>query len=46
MTADDAPRPSFARTWRARTTRDRADDYAGYLYEHSIRPLEDTALGV
>jgi hypothetical protein len=39
-------RPRIARIWRGRTTRDTADDYARYLYEHGIRPLEEKALGV
>jgi hypothetical protein len=38
--------PRIARIWRGRTPRDRADDYASYLYEHGIRPLEERALGV
>jgi hypothetical protein len=36
----------IARIWRGRTTRGNADAYAAYLYEHGIRPLEKTALGV
>jgi hypothetical protein len=40
------PRPTIARIWRGRTTAPRADDYARYLYEHGIRPLEEKALGV
>jgi hypothetical protein len=39
-------RPTIARIWRGRTTRARADEYASYLYEHGIRPLEEKALGV
>jgi hypothetical protein len=39
-------RPTIARIWRGRTTRQRADEYADYLYQHGIRPLEDKALGV
>jgi hypothetical protein len=43
----DTPlRPTIARIWRGRTTRARADEYATYLYEHGIRPLEEKALGV
>ena len=38
--------PTIARIWRGRTTRARADEYAGYLYEHGIKPLEEKALGV
>jgi len=36
----------IVRIWRGRTSRGKADEYAGYLYEHGIRPLEKTALGV
>lgn len=39
-------KPTIARIWRGRTTRERADEYAGYLYEVGIRPLEEKALGV
>lgn len=39
-------RPTIARIWRGRTTAARADEYADYLYEHGIRPLEEKALGV
>jgi hypothetical protein len=46
----DAPRkslrPTIARIWRGRTTAARADEYARYLYEHGIKPLEEKALGV
>jgi hypothetical protein len=38
--------PRIARIWRGRTTAARADEYARYLYEHGIRPLEEKALGV
>jgi hypothetical protein len=41
-----ASRPRVARIWRGRTTRRRADEYAGYLYENGIKPLEEEALGV
>ena len=46
MTAEHNLRPTIARIWRGRTTRTRADEYARYLYEHGIRPLEEKALGV
>ena len=36
-------RPAIARIWRGRTT---AAEYAGYLYEHGIKPLVEKALGV
>jgi hypothetical protein len=38
--------PRIARIWRGRTRRAVADDYAVYLYEHGIRPLEEKAVGV
>lgn len=48
MPQDDRtpPRPAIARIWRGRVRRERADEYAAYLYEHGIRPLEQKALGV
>jgi hypothetical protein len=46
MTASKAPMPTIARIWRGRTPRARADEYAAYLYEHGIKPLEHMALGV
>jgi hypothetical protein len=45
-TPDGDLRPAIARIWRGRTTSDKADEYAQYLYEHGIRPLEEKALGV
>jgi hypothetical protein len=41
-----APQPKIARIWRGRTTSERADEYAQYLYGHGIKPLEKKALGV
>src|SRR5215216_6587427 len=38
--------PAIARIWRGRTPRERADEYAEYLYAHGIRPLEEKALDV
>jgi hypothetical protein len=38
--------PAIARIWRGRTTAERADEYARYLYEHGIKALEEKALGV
>jgi len=38
--------PTIARIWRGRTTRERADEYAAYLYAHGILPLQEKALGV
>lgn len=40
------PKATIARIWRGRTKADRADEYAAYLYEEGIRPLEEKALGV
>lgn len=39
-------KPRIARIWRGRVPRARADEYATYLYERGIRPLEEKALGV
>jgi heme-degrading monooxygenase HmoA len=44
-TAKDV-RPTIARVWRGRTTAAKADEYAGYLYDHGIKPLVEKALGV
>jgi hypothetical protein len=41
-----ATHPKIARIWRGRTAAARADEYAAYLYEHGIKPLEQKALGV
>ncbi len=40
------PKPAIAGIWRGRTTAARADEYAAYLYEHGIKPLEQKALAV
>jgi hypothetical protein len=40
------PKPTIARIWRGRTTRAKADEYAKYLYEVGIKPLEEKALAV
>ena len=37
---------TIARIWRGRVKSARADEYAQYLYEVGIRPLEEKALGV
>ena len=39
-------RPTIARIWRARTRRERADEYEAYNYEAGIKPLIEKALGV
>jgi heme-degrading monooxygenase HmoA len=36
----DASRPKFARIWRGRTVRDKADEYERYLLQNGIAPLE------
>ena len=46
MPASTTAKPAIARIWRGRTTRSRADEYAEYLYEEGIRPLEEKALAV
>jgi hypothetical protein len=40
------PRPTIARIWRGRTPVARAEEYARYLYDQGIKPLEEKALGV
>jgi heme-degrading monooxygenase HmoA len=39
-------RPTIARIWRGRTSAEKADEYARYLYDEGIRPLAEKALGV
>src|SRR4051812_10533096 len=39
-------KPTIARIWRGRVPAERADEYAAYIYQHGIRPLEEKALGV
>ena len=46
MNNQSKPWPTIARIWRGGTTAAKADEYARYLYEHGIRPLEEKALGV
>lgn len=43
---ETATKPAIARIWRGRTARAKADEYATYLYEHGIKPLEEKALAV
>src|SRR5215204_5234764 len=45
MKASSDP-PTTARIWRGRTVAAKANEYALYLYEHGIKPLEEKALGV
>jgi heme-degrading monooxygenase HmoA len=42
----DTNRPTIARIWRGRTTRERADEYEAYLYEVGIKALIEKAMGV
>jgi hypothetical protein len=42
----NAKTPTIARIWRGRTTRSKADEYAKYLHEAGIKPLEQKALAV
>ena len=44
--SDEEKRPTIARIWRGRVRRERADEYAAYLYETGIKPLMEKALGV
>jgi heme-degrading monooxygenase HmoA len=46
MSMTTPARPTIARIWRGRVAAARADEYAAYLYEQGIRPLEEKALGV
>jgi hypothetical protein len=39
-------KPTIARIWRGRTSRERADEYESYSLEAGIRPLMEKALGV
>jgi len=41
-----AARPTVARIWRGRTTRERADEYEAYNYDVGVKPLVESALGV
>jgi heme-degrading monooxygenase HmoA len=41
-----AAKPSIARIWRGRTTRECADEYEAYNFEAGIKPLIEKALGV
>jgi heme-degrading monooxygenase HmoA len=45
-TSTNGRTPTIARIWRGRVKAARADEYAEYLYEHGIRPLEEKALAV
>lgn len=44
--SNETLQPTIARIWRGRVPRERADEYAEYLYEVGTRPLEEKALGV
>jgi hypothetical protein len=46
MNGSSGPVPHIARIWRGRVIAARADEYAAYLHEHGIKPLEEKALGV
>lgn len=39
-------KPTIARIWRGRVKAARAEEYADYLYENGIKPLEEKALAV
>jgi heme-degrading monooxygenase HmoA len=43
---DPQRQPTIARIWRGRTTAEKANEYAQYMYEHGIKPLAEKALGV
>ena len=44
--SQETTKPTIARIWLGRVIAARADEYAAYLYEEGIRPLEEKALGV
>jgi hypothetical protein len=44
MDGTGTTRRAIARIWRGRTIGSRADEYAEYLYEHGLRPVEQKAL--
>jgi hypothetical protein len=44
--ASNRQTPAIARIWRGPTTTAKAAEYAQYLYDHGIKPLEEKALGV
>jgi len=46
MTMTMQSKPTIARIWRGRTSAAKADEYAAYLYDVGIRPLEEKALAV
>lgn len=46
MTSSASERPTIARIWHGRTSRERADEYEIYNYEVGIKPLIEKALGV
>ncbi|MDT3688103.1 MAG: hypothetical protein RO009_24045 [Pseudorhodoplanes sp.] len=46
MSAHASVKPKIARVWRGQVPEAKADDYARYLYEQGIRPLEEKALAV
>ena len=39
-------KPTIARIWRGRTSREKADEYESYIQKHGIPPLMEKALGV
>jgi heme-degrading monooxygenase HmoA len=39
------PQPKIARIWRGRTTKEKANAYAEYLYQAGFLPLVEKALG-
>jgi heme-degrading monooxygenase HmoA len=43
---NERPKPSIARIWRGRVTREKSDEYEKYNFEVGIKPLIEKALGV
>lgn len=45
MTPTHKIKPTIARIWKGRTTKEKADEYSKYLYEVGFLPLVKKALG-
>src|SRR5262245_40372948 len=45
MTPTYQVKPTIARIWKGRTTKDKAEEYSKYLYEVGFLPLVKKALG-
>jgi heme-degrading monooxygenase HmoA len=45
MASQNKIKPTIARIWKGRTTREKADEYAQYLYDVGFLPLAKKSLG-